>query len=358
MKKSNVLTYLCYDKFKIIIIFTILFISCKKQDSVKEQTSGNNNAQVLTSNSNKSTLSPAAVFGHPVNTTEVPIDSRWNFASSPNGTYSLGGWFHSGIDFGRGDNEGGNTGLAYSGKEVKATGSGRVMYVSYGDNNGYGTTVVIAHKQGSKNIYSLYAHLASTNVSVNQYVTKEYKIGTIGKTGSGSCGGYHLHFELLGITNDILQTNYHGEGKFQYKDGANAYYYLEKFYNNPNTYFSFVPYNDIAFNQSLPTSLKKSGVNLNLSFKSPFKSDCYIDIRLALYRASDGVYLGTIAEQFNKKIIEGTQNVSFYKQSLSSAVGTNYQLRLQYKVPGSSNWVLMPSTGNQYFNPRDISITY
>ena len=65
-----------------------------------------------------------------------------------------------------------------------------------GKNDGnFGNYVIIRHENGNK---SLYAHLASYCVSVNQTVSKGQKIGTIGGTGGGKTNMYpvHLHFEL------------------------------------------------------------------------------------------------------------------------------------------------------------------
>ncbi|OLA93824.1 MAG: hypothetical protein BHW64_05955 [Candidatus Melainabacteria bacterium LEY3_CP_29_8] len=90
--------------------------------------------------------------------------------------------FHSGIDIG-----------VPMGTPVKASNSGRVMYVGwYG---GYGKVVIIDHGQyNGKAISTLYAHLSSYNVSVGQKISQGQKIGNAGSTGYST--GPHLHFEV------------------------------------------------------------------------------------------------------------------------------------------------------------------
>lgn len=55
-----------------------------------------------------------------------------------------------------------------------------------------GNTVVVDHGQGWQTIY---CHLDSIDVAINQPVTTESKIGTVGKTGRAT--GPHLHFGMI-----------------------------------------------------------------------------------------------------------------------------------------------------------------
>jgi len=57
----------------------------------------------------------------------------------------------------------------------------------------YGLTILLEHGNG---YYSVYAHLQSAAVKVNDAVTKGQAIGTVG--GANSDYGAHLHFEIRG----------------------------------------------------------------------------------------------------------------------------------------------------------------
>ncbi|MDO8560882.1 MAG: M23 family metallopeptidase [bacterium] len=76
---------------------------------------------------------------------------------------------------------------AVEGTVIIAKGSGR--------NGGYGKYVVIAHS----NTQTVYAHLSQVFVSVSQYVSQGFIIGTVGSTGNSS--GCHVHFGVLGARN-------------------------------------------------------------------------------------------------------------------------------------------------------------
>lgn len=80
---------------------------------------------------------------------------------------------------------------ASAGTAVKAVEAGRV---ALRQNLGtYGLTVVVEHGNG---FYSLYAQLASANVTVGTAITRGQTIGTVG--GRGSEHGPHLYFEIRG----------------------------------------------------------------------------------------------------------------------------------------------------------------
>lgn len=68
-----------------------------------------------------------------------------------------------------------------------------------GCNGGYGNYVMVTHYTNNGIYFSLYAHLASINVSQGQKVTQGQQVGTLGD--SGNSAGSHLHFELYKDTN-------------------------------------------------------------------------------------------------------------------------------------------------------------
>ena len=120
------------------------------------------------------------------NTTESTTPSRgsgklvWpasgGYVSSGIGT--RWGSMHKGIDIAR-----------PSDYNIKAADSGVV--VSAGWDGGYGNKIVIDHQNGMRTVY---AHLASINVSPGQSVSAGQSIGVMGKTGDST--GIHLHFEV------------------------------------------------------------------------------------------------------------------------------------------------------------------
>lgn len=73
---------------------------------------------------------------------------------------------------------------------VQAANTGRVIFAQ--ELGIYGQTVVIDHGQG---LYTMYGHLSSIDVAVDQPVTKGDKIGITGTTGLAT--GDHLHFGFL-----------------------------------------------------------------------------------------------------------------------------------------------------------------
>ncbi|WP_437755396.1 peptidoglycan DD-metalloendopeptidase family protein [Sorangium sp. So ce1389] len=90
------------------------------------------------------------------------------------------------------------------GHAVYAVANGSVVYA--GDaGSGWGRVVIVRHTlPDSSEVESLYAHLDSMHVSVDDAVTRGQLIGTIGD-GGGACGdGYpyhaHLHLELRTVT--------------------------------------------------------------------------------------------------------------------------------------------------------------
>lgn len=119
----------------------------------------------------------------------TPSVSSGNFTRPANGYISSGfgqrsfegGEFHEGID------------IASAGTvPVVSAGDGVVIraYVS----SSYGNCVFITHNIDGQVWTTVYAHLASFNVSTGQSVSKGMQIGYMGNTGHST--GQHLHFEL------------------------------------------------------------------------------------------------------------------------------------------------------------------
>nr|WP_255437483.1 M23 family metallopeptidase [Thalassobacillus sp. CUG 92003] len=88
------------------------------------------------------------------------------------------GALHKGIDI-----------AGVSDRTIKAADNGVVKSVESG--GGYGNKIVINHNNGYKTVY---AHLASTDVSTGETVSRGSSIGTMGSTGDST--GIHLHFEV------------------------------------------------------------------------------------------------------------------------------------------------------------------
>ena len=87
--------------------------------------------------------------------------------------------FHKGIDI-----------RAAYGEDVGAAASGRV--VAAGTQNGYGTTVVVEHPDGTR---TRYGHLSLALVQPGDEVARGQVIGRAGSTGRAT--GPHVHFELI-----------------------------------------------------------------------------------------------------------------------------------------------------------------
>lgn len=86
--------------------------------------------------------------------------------------------------------------IAHSSGKVIFCQTGMTHNNEVGNNASYGNCVKILHDNG---YYTLYAHLASVNVRLNQYVQKGQEIGYMGNTGNSSAA--HLHFEVFNNNN-------------------------------------------------------------------------------------------------------------------------------------------------------------
>jgi len=89
---------------------------------------------------------------------------------------------HNGVDYG-----------IPNGTPINSAAAGTISQVSF-ENGGYGNYVKIAHKDGSRNYYTYYAHLASATVAAGQKVKAGQLIGYSNNTGAST--GPHLHFGL------------------------------------------------------------------------------------------------------------------------------------------------------------------
>lgn len=91
------------------------------------------------------------------------------------------GTFHRGIDYTGADD---NT--------IVAAAAGKVRFLDNSINRtGFGRYIIITHDNGYETVY---AHLASISVNLNQRVSQGQKIGVKGTTGNST--GMHLHFEM------------------------------------------------------------------------------------------------------------------------------------------------------------------
>ncbi len=96
------------------------------------------------------------------------------------GPYWVGG-YHQGLDI-----------AAQYGWNVLAAWDGKVIEAQEGWNRGYGTTVVLDHRNG---IQTRYAHMSYLMVEPGDEVEAGELIGSVGSTGASE--GPHLHFEVV-----------------------------------------------------------------------------------------------------------------------------------------------------------------
>lgn len=127
-----------------------------------------------------------AVRAADVNTDIEPIVA----ASRPvaRGVSSEFGWRTDPIDGRHKFHAGTDLRLAY-GQDVRAAAAGSVTFA--GEQGGYGTTVVVRHRDG---LETRYAHLSSLDVLMGDAVEAGQVIARSGNTGRAT--GPHLHFEV------------------------------------------------------------------------------------------------------------------------------------------------------------------
>ena len=82
--------------------------------------------------------------------------------------------------------------------EVRAIADGKVVHVnSVPGYSNYGKYIVIEHRWGGSNYYSLYGHLSSLGVQTGEMVKRSQRIAVMGYTGTGlNRERAHLHLEL------------------------------------------------------------------------------------------------------------------------------------------------------------------
>ena len=82
--------------------------------------------------------------------------------------------------------------------EVRAIADGKVVHVnSVPGYSNYGKYIVIEHRWGGSNYYSLYGHLSSSGVQTGETVKRSQRIAVMGYTGTGlNRERAHLHLEL------------------------------------------------------------------------------------------------------------------------------------------------------------------
>lgn len=99
----------------------------------------------------------------------------------------------------------GHTGIDYAcpiGTSILASNDGVVKFAGY-DRTGYGNCVIIQHNDTKA---TLYAHLSTIKVAVNQHVRQGEKIGESGNTGNST--GPHLHFEARRVWNIFRKESF------------------------------------------------------------------------------------------------------------------------------------------------------
>lgn len=85
--------------------------------------------------------------------------------------------------------------------DVTSVAAGVIAYVNpYAGNSNYGKYVVVKHMWNCGPIYSLYAHLSTTNVKSGDHVKQGQKLGKMGYTGRGinrERSHVHMEFDIL-----------------------------------------------------------------------------------------------------------------------------------------------------------------
>lgn len=168
------------------------------EEEAARASASSGNANAASGNAAQSGTASAPSVTNPVyrgGTLAWPVPGYYHI-SSPFG--SRWGSTHTGIDI-----TGGGV-ASINGANVSAAAAGNVIRVktgcthnyaktaTCGCNYGYGNYVEVSHGNG---LVTLYAHLASVNVSVGEQLTVGQKIGNAGSTGNST--GPHLHFSVI-----------------------------------------------------------------------------------------------------------------------------------------------------------------
>jgi len=179
----------------------------RKEEERKRQEQQALQQQQQSGNSGSSSGTPSVQ--QPVYT--PPVQSSGSFIWPAPGFYYISSYFgprwgrnHNGIDVGDAGIHGGAAVASQSGTVIAVSSSCTHDYPKgYGCGCGgnYGNYVLISH---DGTFSTMYAHLASVNVSVGDYVSQGQVVGYIGCTGFST--GDHLHFEVRvnGYANDPM----------------------------------------------------------------------------------------------------------------------------------------------------------
>ncbi|MBD3107374.1 M23 family metallopeptidase [Bacillus sp. AGMB 02131] len=223
------------------------------------------------------------------------------------------GTFHHGIDYGN-----------VRGTQVVASADGIVTRASGGCyegnascNGSFGNVIYIKHVLSSGEIYTtVYAHLNSINVSVDQTVSQGQVIGNLGNTGDST--GPHLHFEVHQgnfsrspshsinprnvLNGEYVQASYQnpysgiGEATSKYPDG-----YGINIYNVPNgTYVGVItkkiPYIvNLEYDGWLNIGNNQWVKEENMNYKRYTASSKYSSgLGVNVYSGPNGEYVGRI----------------------------------------------------------------
>ena len=149
-------------------------------EEAAQQEASQSSSQESASNGSSSSgnSSPAVSSGTLHRPADGRITSHFGMRTHP---VHGGQRLHAGTDFGRD-----------GGLNIYSAEAGTV--ISSGWLGGYGNTITISHVVDGQSMTTLYAHLAGSNVSAGQRVSRGQVIGTMGTTGTST--GVHLHFEV------------------------------------------------------------------------------------------------------------------------------------------------------------------
>jgi len=148
--------------------------------------------------------------------------------------------------------------------DVTSVAAGRIAYVNpYAGNSNYGKYVVVKHMWSCGPIYSLYAHLSTTNVKTGDKVTKGQKLGKMGYTGRGiNRERAHVHVELdimlssrfeIWHNKSFGSKNHHGlHNGFNMAGLDIAEYFLAQQKNNSLTIPQFLATRPVYYKVTVP----------------------------------------------------------------------------------------------------------
>lgn len=153
---------------------------------------------------------------------EKPVDGRISqyFGENPSSYTKFGLLGHNGIDY-----------AIPVGTKVRACAEGKVIEIA-NDSTGYGLYIKMSHWWGE----SIYGHLSSTLVSVNQQVGSQQNIALSGDTGNST--GPHLHFGIR-ITPYSRKDGWNGHSDPQpyLEDKDNTYIIGPHIINGPSKFY-------------------------------------------------------------------------------------------------------------------------